>query len=99
MTAAIYQTGDTIQITDGFYSFAGVLTDLSAAPAVKLYAADKTTVAVTTTSTKISTGTYRASVTLPVTEGIYYLSFEGTAADATAIYHREAIVVKFASST
>jgi hypothetical protein len=99
MTAAIYQTGDTIQVTDRFYSFAGVLTDLSAAPAVKLYAADKTTVAVTTTSTKISTGTYRAYVALPLTEGIYYLAFEGTATDLTPIYHREAIFVKFASST
>ena len=99
MTAAIYQTGDTVQVTDRFYSFAGVLTDLMGPPAVKLYAADKTTIAVTTTSTKVSTGTYKASVTLPMTEAIYYLAFEGTAADNTPIYHREAIFVKFASST
>ena len=99
MTAAIYQTGDTIQVTDRFYSFAGVLTDLSAVPAVKLYAADKTTVSATATSFKISTGTYRAYVTLPATEGIYFLAFEGTATGTTPVNHREAIVVKFASST
>ena len=99
MTAAIYQTGDTIKVTDKFYNFSGTLTDLSAAPTVKVYEADKVTVALTTTSTQASTGTYYASVTVPLTEGIYYISFEGTAADATPIYHREAVIVKFASST
>ncbi len=100
MTAAIYQCGDTIQVTDKFYNFSGVLTDLSAAPSVKVYQADKSTqVGTTITSTKVSTGTYKASVPLPSTEGIYYIEFSGTAADATAIRHAEAFVVKFASST
>jgi hypothetical protein len=99
MTAAIYQTGDTIQVTERFYSFAGVLTDLSAPPTVKVYSADKVTVVSTGSSTKTSTGTYQASVILPLTEGIYYIEFSGTATDATPIYHREAITVKFASST
>jgi len=100
MTAAIYQTGDTIQITDRFYNFSGVLTDLSAAPLVKVWKADKTTqVGTSITSTKVSTGIYKASVTLPTTEGIYYIEFSGTAADATLIRHAEAFVVKFSSST
>ena len=99
MTAAIYQCGDTIQITEQFYNFLGVLANLAAPPIVKVYEADKVTVALTTTSTQASTGTYYASVTVPLTEGIYYISFEGTAADATPIYHREAVIVKFASST
>lgn len=100
MTAAIYQTGDTIQITDRFYSFLGILTDLSAAPLVKVYQADKTTLVGTAiTSTKTATGTYKAAVTLPTAEGIYYIEFSGTAADATLIRHAEAFVVKFSSST
>ena len=100
MTAAIYQTGDTIKVTEKFYNFSGVLTDLSVVPTVKVYQADKTTAVTTTISvTKVSTGTYAAVVTLPVIEGIYYIAFEGIAADLTAIYHREAIIVKFASST
>jgi hypothetical protein len=100
MTAAIYQMGDTIQITDRFYSFAGVLTDLSASPVVKVYAADKTTqVGTTVTSTKVSTGTYKASITLPATEGIYYIEFSGTATDTTAIRHAETFIVKFSAST
>jgi hypothetical protein len=100
MTAAIYQAGDTIQITDKFYNFSGTLTDLSAAALVKVYQADKSTqVGTSITSTKIATGTYRASVTLPTTEGIYYIEFSGTAADTTAIRHAEAFTVKFSSST
>lgn len=100
MTAAIYQTGDTIQITDCFYSFSGILTDLSAAPLVKVYKADKTTLVGTAiTSTKTTTGTYKAAVTLPTVEGIYYIEFSGTAADATLIRHAEAFVVKFSAST
>lgn len=100
MTAAIYQTGDTIQVTDRFYNFSGVLTDLSALPTVKIYEADKVTpVTATITVSKTSTGTYAAVITLPLVEGIYYVSFEGTAADATPIYHREAITVRFSSST
>ena len=100
MTAAFYQTGDTIQITDRFYSFAGVLTDLSAAPLVKVWKADKTTqVGTAITATKTATGTYAAPVTLPTTEGIYYIEFSGTAADATLIRHAEAFIVKFSAST
>lgn len=100
MTAAIYQTGDTIQITDKFYNFSGVLTDLSAPPSVKVYQADKATqVGTTGTATKTATGTYKTAVTLPTTEGIYYIEFSGTAADATLIRHAEAFIVKFASST
>jgi len=100
MTAAIYQTGDTIQITERFYNFSLVLTDLSAAPSVKMYEADKVTqVGTTVTSTKVSTGTYKASVTFPTVEGIYYIEFAGTAADTTAIRHAEAFIVKFSAST
>jgi hypothetical protein len=100
MTAAFYQTGDTIQVTDTFYNFSGVLTDLSAAPSVKVFQADKVTqVGATGTSSKTATGTYAASVTLPTTEGIYYIEFSGTAADTTAIRHAEAFIVKFAGST
>jgi hypothetical protein len=100
MTAAIYQCGDTIQVTDSFYNFSGVLTNLSAAPSVKVYQSDKVTqVGSTITSTYVSAGTYKASVTLPTTEGIYYIEFSGTATDATLIRHAEAFVVKFASST
>ena len=100
MTLAIYQTGNTIRVTDTFYSFAGVLTDLSAAPSVKMYEADKTTQSGTTiTATKSATGTYYADVTLPTTEGIYYIEFSGTAVDAKAIRHAEAFVVKFSAST
>lgn len=100
MTAAIYQCGDTIRVTDRFYNFSLVLTDLSAAPSVKVYQADKVTQSGSTiTATKASTGTYYADVTLPTTEGIYYIEFSGTAADAKAIRHAEAFVVKFSSST
>ena len=100
MTAAIYQTSDTIRVTDTFYNFSGVLTDLSAAPSVKMYQADKVTQSGSTiTATKSATGTYYADVTLPSTEGIYYIEFSGTAADATAIRHAEAFIVKFSAST
>lgn len=100
MTAAIYQTGDTIRVTDTFYNFSGVLTDLSAAPSVKVYQADKVTQSGSTiTATKSGTGTYYADVTLPTTEGIYYIEFSGTAADAKVVRHAEAFVVKFSSST
>ena len=100
MTAAFYQTGDTIQVTDTFYNFSGVLTDLSAAPSVKVWQADKTTqVGIAVTATKTTTGTYAAPITLPTTEGIYYIEFSGTAADTTAIRHAEAFIVKFAGST
>ena len=100
MTAAFYQTGDTIRVTDKFYNFLKVLTDLSAAPSVKVYKADKTTQSGTTiTATKSATGTYYADVTLPTTEGIYYIEFSGTAADATLIRHAEAFIVKFSAST
>ena len=100
MTAAFYQTGDTIRVTDKFYNFSSVLTDLSAAPSVKVYKADKTTQSGTTiTATKSATGTYYADVTLPTTEGINYIEFSGTAADATLIRHAEAFIVKFSAST
>lgn len=100
MTAAIYQCGDTIRVTDRFYNFSLVLTDLSAPPSVKVYYADKTTQFGTTiTATKASTGTYYADVTLPTVEGIYYIEFSGTAADAKAIRHAEAFIVKFSAST
>jgi len=100
MTAAIYQTGDTIRVTERFYNFSSVLTDLSAAPSVKMYEADKVTQSgATITATKSATGTYYADVTLPSTEGIYYIEFSGTAADATAIRHAEAFIVKFSGST
>lgn len=100
MTAAIYQTGDTIKITEKFYNFSGTLTDLLAAPSVKIYAADKVTqVGSAVTATKASTGTYYAEITLPTTEAIYYIEFSGTAADGKAIRHAEAFMVKFSSST
>lgn len=100
MTAAIYQCGDTIRVTDRFYNFSLVLTDLSAPPSVKVYQADKVTqVGTTISATKASTGTYYADVTLPTTEGIYYIEFSGMAADAKAIRRAEAFIVKFSSST
>ena len=37
MTAAIYQCGDTIQITEQFYNFLGVLANLTAPPTVTVY--------------------------------------------------------------
>jgi hypothetical protein len=100
MTAAIYQCGDTIQITEQFYNFLGVLANLTAPPTVTVYGSDKLTVIGTPgTATNAGTGVYQYSLTLPLAEGIYYISFEGTAADATPTYHREAVIVKFASST
>jgi len=100
MTAAIYQCGDTIQVTESFYSFAGQLADLSTAPSVKVFGMDKTTqVGTTKTATKISTGTYQCAVTLPSLEGLYYIQFSGTATDATPVFHAEQIYVKFSSST
>lgn len=99
MTAAIYQCGDTIQITESFYSFVGQLADLNANPTVTVYQADKTTtVTCTTTVTHVTTGVYAAVVTLPTTEGIYYIVFSGTAADGTAIRHGETFTVRFASA-
>ena len=44
MTAAIYQCGDTIQITEQFYNFLGVLANLTAPPTVTVYGSDKLTV-------------------------------------------------------
>ena len=100
MTAAIYQCGDTIEVTEPFYSFGGSLTDLSANPTVKVYNPDKTTTVTTTiTVSHVSTGIYAAVVTLPTAEGIYYIEFSGTAADGTAIRHAEAYTVKFSAST
>ena len=99
MTAAIYQCGDTIQVTESFYSFTGQLENLSAAPTVTLYAADKTTVIRTGTATNTPTGTYQYQLTLPSVEGIYYLAFTGTATDTSTVAHRELIYVKFSAST
>jgi hypothetical protein len=100
MTAAIYQCGDTIQVTESFYSFAGILANLNAAPSVKMYGADKTTQSgATKPATLVSTGIYSCALTLPTTEGLYYIQFSGTATDGTAVSHTEEIFVKFSSST
>jgi hypothetical protein len=100
MTAAIYQCGDTIQVTEPFYSFAGILADLTAAPSVKVLMADKVTqVGTTLPATKVSTGLYACAVPLPTTEGLYYINFSGTATDTTPVSHSEEIFVKFSSST
>jgi hypothetical protein len=100
MTAAIYQCGDTIQITEIFYSFLGVPMDLPTYPTVTVYRADKTTtVTVTVTVLHMATGTYMAVLTLPNSEGIYYIQMNGTASDGTAVSHTEAFIVKFSSST
>ena len=70
MTAAIYQCGDTIQVTEPFYSFAGILANLAAPPSVKVLQADKVTqVGATLTSTNVGTGLYACAVTLPATYG------------------------------
>jgi hypothetical protein len=99
MTAAIYQCGDTIQVTEAFYSFSGILTNLNAAPSVKVYGPDKVTqVGTTLTATNVSTGVYTCPVTLPATEGLYYIQFSGVATDTTAVSHTEAIFVKFSST-
>jgi hypothetical protein len=100
MTAAIYQCGDTIQVTEPFYSFAGILANLAAPPSVKVLGADKVTqVGSTKTATNVGTGLYACAVTLPTTEGLYYIQFSGTATDATVVSHTEEITVKFSSST
>ena len=100
MTAAIYQCGDTIQITEQFYNFLGVLANLTAPPTVTVYGSDKLTVIGTPgTATNAGTGVYQYSLTLPLTEGLYYVQFSGTAVDTTAVTHTEQIVVKFSSST
>jgi hypothetical protein len=92
---SVYKTGDTVRFIGAFYTFAGVLTDLAAAPSVKVYNADKTTqVGTTVTATKASTGTYYADITLPITEEIYYIEFSGTS-EGTAIVQRMMVPVKF----
>jgi hypothetical protein len=99
MTAAINQCGDTIEVTEQFYDFDGNAEDLTGSCTVKLYQADKSTVLITATATHTMTGTYQYLLTLPATEGIYYLEFSGTAPDGKATAHREAFIVKFSSST
>ena len=100
MTAAIYQCGDTIQITEQFYNFLGVLANLSAPPTVTVYGPDKLTVIGTPgPATNAGTGVYSYTLTLPSTEGLYYVQFSGTAPDTTAVTHTEQIIVRFSSST
>lgn len=99
MTAAIYQTEDTIRVTATFTDFSGTVADLAAAPSFKVFTPDHTQVGTTGTGTHDTTGVYHYDLKLPAAEGIYYIEWTGTAADGTAVRHAEAIIVKFSSST
>jgi hypothetical protein len=95
---AIYKTGDTIRVTAIFYTFAGVITDCATMPTIKLYSADKVTVAVTGTVSRDDVGTYHADLTLPTAEGTYYVETAGVA-ESKPIIEREAINVRFSGMT
>lgn len=91
-----YQTGDTIRLQAVFSTFAGVVSDLSSNPTLKIY--DHNLVVLTTIAgsslTKPSTGTYYYDYTLPSTAGTYYYEFSGTV-ESTIILRRGVIVVAF----
>ena len=88
-----YYTGDTIRLTGAFYTFAGVLADLTAAPTVNIYYEDSTTALATGTATKSATGTYYYDYT-PATVGDYVYEFSGTS-ETKAIIRRDRFSVVF----
>ncbi len=78
-----YYKGDTIRLKGSFYTWADVLTDLSAAPTVNIYNGEETLLT-TGTATKESTGVYYYDYA-PSSVGNYIYEFSGTSASAAMI--------------
>lgn len=89
----IYHTGDTIRLQATFKTWAGTLSDLTAAPSVKIYDAVKVQQGTTATATKSSTGVYYYEYTAS-TAGQFTYEFSGTL-EGKAVLRRGSFTVGF----